>query len=540
MFHEIRRRSSKVGSLSLASAFHYLSTLSSAHLNALINDRVRIGSLDDAQKLFDENPQSRNVASWNCMLNGYTRHGRIRCAIRMFDEMTERDVVSWNTMLAGFRWAGDPERAIQHFFQMERLGFGSTEFTLTTVVSAASETGFSALVPQLHGRAVHLAFQSNAFVGTALIGGYANLGDCTAVRQAFNEIILKNIASWNALISAYMGLGFIGEARAAFEMMPEQNIVSWTSLVNGYICNKMLDEASHCFDRMPEKNVVSWTAMISGYEQSGLFIQSIEFFHLMRNSGIQPNEATLSTVLSACAGCSSLLFGRQIHAFILKLGIPLDVILLSSLVNMYAKCGDMDAAAQIFNTMRIKNLISWNSIIGGYARHGLPLQALDEFKRMNRDCTMPDHITFVSVLSACAHGGLVEEGERYFELMEREFSIKAGLKHYTCMVDLYGRAGLLNKAEKFIQVMPFEPDVVMWGALLAACGMHSSLELGSRAAECIYSLEKDHPAIYLLLSKLHGDKGAWNQAIELREMMRETGAKKQKGTSWIESSSVLA
>ncbi|XP_058084038.1 pentatricopeptide repeat-containing protein At4g02750-like [Magnolia sinica] len=530
--------SSMFGSLLIATfnTFDSIPSLSSSHLNATINDHIRNGRLLDAWKLFDENPQCRNVCSWNSMMNGYIRHDRIRCARRLFDEMPERDVVSWNTMLAGFRRAGDSEQAIQHFLQMERVGLRSTEFTLSTVISVASEAGCVILVPQLHARAIRLAFESNAFVGTALIGGYANLDDCIALHQVFDEVSLKTVALWNSLISGYMDLGFVGEARAAFETMPERNIVSWTSLVNGYVCNRMLDEASCCFNRMPERNVISWTVMISGYEQNGRFFESLELFLSMRESGIQPNQSTLSAVLSSCAGCSSLLIGRQIHVCILKSGLPVDVVLSSSLVDMYAKCGDVDAAVHIFESMENKNLVSWNSIIGGYARHGLSARALEQFKRMTEDGPRPDHITFVSVLSACGHGGLVVEGERYFASMEGEYGIKAGMEHYTCMVDLYGRAGHLDKAVKFIETMPFEPDVVIWGSLLGACGVHSSLEIGSHAAKSIHSLEQDHPAIYMLLSKIHGDRGAWDKVIELREMMKKMGAKKQKGSSWVESS----
>ncbi|KAF6155817.1 hypothetical protein GIB67_039148 [Kingdonia uniflora] len=318
--------------------------------------------------------------------------------------------------------------------------------------------------------------------------------------------------------------------------MEGRNVVSWTTLVNGCIYNKKLDEARFYFDKMPEKNVVSWTVMISGYERDGRFLDALEMFVSMWNSGVGPNQFTCSSIVSACAGCSCLFFGRQVHGNIFKFGLPIDVILSSSLVDMYAKCGDISSAVIIFESIPVKNSASWNSIIGGYARHGFGIKALEEFERMKRHGVEPDEITLVNVLSACAHVGLVEEGEMHFESMGREYGIEAGKEHYTCMVDLFGRAGLLDKAETLIRKMPFEPDVVVWGALLGACGLHSSLELGIFAAEELYKLQQDHPAVYSLLCKIHGNKGVWTSVTELRKMMKDMKARKQKAGSWIESS----
>ncbi|KAJ8620517.1 hypothetical protein MRB53_029046 [Persea americana] len=520
----------------MINAFCSISSSSPKFLNAMINDHVRNGRLIDARKLFDENPHGRNVTSWNSMLNGYIKNDQIRLACQLFDEMPERDVVSWNTLLAGFRRIGDSEQVVRRFVQMERIGVIPTEVTFTTVISAISNIGFEALVQQLHARVILLAFSSNVFVATALIGGYANLGDSIDLRIVFDEISVKNVTSWNALISGYMKLGCMDEARLAFETMPGRNIVSWTSLVHGYVCNKMPDEARCCFDKMPERNVFSWTVMISGYEKNGKFVEALELFLSMRESGVCPNQSTFSSALSACAGCSSLFIGKQVHVGILKSGLPLDVVLLSSLVDMYAKCGHVNAAIRAFEAMPEKNLVSWNSTICGFARHGFGVKALEQFERMKKHGIRPDYITFVSLLSACGHGGFLEEGERYFSSMERDFGIKPRIEHYACMVDLYGRAGQIDKAEKLIREMPFEPDVVVLGALLAACGVHSDLEHGLVAAELMYKLERDHPAIYSLLSKIYGDRGGWNEVIELRKVMKEMGAKKQKGSSWIQPS----
>ncbi|KAA8549058.1 hypothetical protein F0562_000742 [Nyssa sinensis] len=494
----------------------------------MINGYVRNGDLNAARKLFDQNTSSRNVVSWNSMITGYVKHDHMPHAQLLFDQMPVRDVVSCNTILSGLYKIKNPEGIYHSILQMGRIGLRPNEFTFSIVITAFLNTVFNVLIPQLHGLILCLALNSSVFVGSSLMRGYTDLRNCEGLHQVFDEILVKDVTSWNALILGYMDLGLTAKARRAFELTPEKNVVSWTTLVNGYITNKKLNEAWSLFNKMSERNVVSWTVMINGYVQNDKFVCALEVFLSMLRSGARPNHFTFSSVLEACAGCSSLLMGKQIHSNVLKFGMPLDVILSTSLVDMYAKCGDIEAAFSIFESIPKKNRVSWNSIIGGYARHGLATRALEEFERMMKCGVRPDEVTFVNVLSACSHGGLIEEGERHFNLMGTKYGIQAGIEHYTCMVDLYGRAGHLEKAEKLIKGMPFEPDVVVWGAFLAACGLYSSLELGEFAAEGVYKLESDHPAVYSMLSKIHGEKGVWGTVFELRKMMKERHAKKQK------------
>ncbi|XP_057461492.1 pentatricopeptide repeat-containing protein At4g02750-like [Actinidia eriantha] len=527
-----------LGTVFLATS-RQICTISTAHLNDMINGYIRNDKMNNARQLFDENPLSRNVVSWNSLFSGYIKHDQIHLAQQVFDEMPVRDVISWNIMLSGLHKMRNPRGIYHCFLQMGRDGLRPNEFTFSILISALVNTGFSLLIPQSHGLAFQLSLNSSLFVGSALMRGYTYFRDRKSLCQVFDEISVKDVTSWNALVLGYMELGLPGEARRAFDMIPEKNIISWTTLVNGYICNKKLDESRSIFDECSERNVVLWTAMISGYVQCGEFVHALELFLLMWKSGTRPNQFTFSSALDACAGCSSLLTGKQVHSNMLKSGIPSDVILSTSLVDMYAKCGDIEAAFCMFESMPKKNLVSWNSIIGGCARHGLATRALEVFERMTMSGVEPDRITFVNVLSACVHGGLVEEGKRHFNSMGTDYGIKAEMEHYTCMVDLYGRAGFLERAVKLIEGMPFEPDVVVWGTLLATCSLHSSLELGEFAAKGIRTLQKDHPAVYLLLSKIHSEQGIWDTVIELRKMMKHRRAKKQKAGSWIESSIVV-
>lgn len=509
-------------------------TVTSPMLNYMIDAYIQHNHINHARKLFDENPSSRNLVSWNMMMTAYVKHYKMERAHELFDQMPLKDTISWNIMLSGFHRTTNSDGLYQCLLQMGRASVAPDEYTISTLLRAVISTELDILVPQVHARAIHLALNLNVFVGSSLIRAYASLRDEEAFKRAYDDILAKDVASWNALVSGYMEMGNLDDAQTTFDVMPQRNIISWTTLVNGYIRNKRINKARSVFNKMIERNVVSWTAMISGYVQHKRFMDALKLFLLMFKSETRPNHFTFSSVLDACAGCSSLLTGMQVHMCVIKSGIPEDVISMTSLVDMYAKCGDTDAAFRVFESIPNKNLVSWNSIIGGYAMHGLATRALEKFDRMKKVGVTPDEVTFTNVLSACVHAGFVEEGEKHFTSMLTKYGIRAEMEHYTCMVDLYGRAGKFDEAEKLIKNMPFEPDVVLWGALLASCGLHSNLELGEYAAERIRKLESNHPVSYSVLSKIQGEKGIWSSVNELRAMMKERQVKKQKAISWVE------
>ncbi|VFQ85825.1 unnamed protein product [Cuscuta campestris] len=513
-------------------SFYRSSSTLSISLNRAINGRIRSSDLDGARQLFDQNPGTRNLVSWNSMIMAYFRKNQGRHAEELFDEMPHRDVVSWNTMLSGFRRANHPHRVHAFFRRMIGAGESPNELTFAVAISAFLRTELNVLVPQLHSRVLCSGVNLNVFVGSALMRGYTDLGSCRSLDRVFSEISSeRDAAPWNVLILGYMEFGLVSKAQQAFDLMtPEKNSVTWSTLLNGYVKNKDLGTARRVFDKMGEKDVVTWTTMVKGYVQEGDLAAALDLFLLMLASHTRPNQFTFSSMLDACAGRSSLSTGIQVHAWVLKMGIPLDVVLSTSLVDMYAKCGDIGSAFRVFDAMEGKNLASWNSIIGGFAKHGLGTRAVEEFERMLESGTGPDGITFVNALSACVHGGMVVEGERIFKSMAGEHGVEAEMEHYACMVDMYGRAGELEKAEALIrEVMPFEADVVVWGAFLEGCGLHSCPQGREVAARQIIKLERDHPAAHSALSSSTnvlplGEKGE-NEAWR---------AKKQKAGSWVE------
>ncbi|WZY82473.1 pentatricopeptide repeat-containing protein At2g13600-like [Brassica napus] len=509
-------------------------TIPTATLNRLINDHLRDDSLVEARRIFNQNRTSLDISTWNMMISAYVQRGLMLEAHQVFDKMPVRDVVSWNTMFMGLKKTKDPESALRHFIEMRRSGLNPDELTIAAIIDAVSGPGSKVLVLQIHTLAIRLGLSLSVYTGSALLRGYTSFRDLRGLERVFKEILLKDVVSWNVLIMGYMKLGFVEDGERAFAEMPERNIVTWHTMLIGYINNMEMDKARDFFDKMSQRNVFSWTVMINGYVQCREFKVALLLFREMVESwSNSPSHYTFSSVLKACAASSSLLMGRQVHSMITKRGMACDVVLSTSLIDMYAKSGDITAASGVFKSMPVKNPASWNSMIGGFARHGLGGEALEEFEKMVQCGYKPDQVTFINLLSACAHAGLVEEGEKQFMLMGR-FGITAEKEHYACMVDLLARAGHLDKAERLIKGMPFEPDFVIWGALLGACGLHSCLELGEVAAKGISRLRREHPAAYDVLCRVHGEKGDWTSVMELRRLMRKTKAKKQDASSWIE------
>ncbi|CAN8285894.1 unnamed protein product [Cochlearia groenlandica] len=509
-------------------------TIPTTTLNRLIDYHLRNDSLVEARRLFNLNPTSLDDSTWNKMISAYVHRGLLSEAHKVFDEMPVRDLMSWNTMFMGLKKTRDPESVVRLFLEMRRSGLNPDDLTLPVIIDSVSSR-FKSLIVQLHALAIRLGLSVSAYTGSSLLRGYTSLRIFKNLRRVFDEISVKDVVSWNVLIMGYMKLGSVEDGERAFDEIPERNIITCHMMLIGYINNMKIDKARIFFDTMIQRNVFSWTVMINGYVQCREFKVALMLFQEMVGTwNNRPSHYTFSTVIKASAASSSLLMGRQVHSMITKRGMSIDIILSTSLIDMYAKSGDITAASYAFKSMPMKNPASWNSMIGGFARHGLGVNALKEFEKMMESGYKPDQVTFINLLSACAHAGLVEEGEKQFMLMGK-LGISAEKEHYACMVDLLARAGQLDKAEKLIKGMPFEPDVVIWGALLGACGMHSCLELGEVAADGISKLRREYPAAYDVLCKVHGEKGDWSNVVELRMLMKKSKVMKQDASSWIES-----
>jgi pentatricopeptide repeat protein len=470
--------------------------------NNMVAGYVSCGDMDNARQLFSEMAE-RNTVSWTTMIAGYAKWGSAEDARRLFDRMPARNFISWTAMISAYAQQGQFKQAFEFFCEMQRAGMKSDQFTFGSILSACA--GLQALEEgkQVHTGIIKSGFESDVFVGSAIVDMYAK---CRGM----------------------------DDAHKLFDKMSTQDVYAWTALIAGYTRCGRMEFARQLFDKIPEQNVVPWNAMISGYVQYGFGEEGLKLFSQMHQGGLKQDSWTFSSVLSACASLAALGYGKHIHSQIIKNGFESSMSVNNALVTMYFKCGTIDNAHQIFNKMSDKNAISFNAMIVGYAQHGCGKEVLQLFEQMVEAGNNPDHITFIGVLSACSHAGLVDEGFLYFDAMSQDHGITPTMDHYACMIDLLGRAGRLNKAEDFINCMPFEPDARVWGALLGACCIHGNIALGKQAAEYLIQFEPQNDGTYILLSNIYASAGMWDDVAMVRKAMEDMGLKKKAACSWIE------
>ncbi|XP_031248619.1 pentatricopeptide repeat-containing protein At1g08070, chloroplastic-like [Pistacia vera] len=433
----------------------------------------------------------------NNLLNFYAKCGKSSgLAWRVFEEMTKRDVVSWNLMIGAYMEHGEIDCAMGLFdFMPER-----SIVTWNSVVSGLSKEGNMELA-----------------------------------RSVFEKMPEKNEVSWNSMISGYARIGDMEAAKCIFNQMQEKSIVSWTALISGYATIGDLESASSFFNLMPFKYVVTWNAMISGYVNNKKFDLGLSVFHQMLTEGnCKPDHSTLTSVLSACSHLGSLEHGKWIDSYIKKKKFQLSIPLGNALIDMFAKCGDLESAKAVFDKMDNRCIITWTAMISGLAVNGQCSEALNLFPRMKFDGIKPDHVIFIAVLSACTHGGLVEEGKWVYKQMVEEYNIKPRIEHYGCMIDLLGRAGKLEEAARFIESMHLKPNAVIWATLLSACKTHGSGEMLESVGKIFLDQEPSNPDYLMLVSNLSAAAGQWEEFSSFRVAMRQHGVEKVPGCSSIQ------
>lgn len=459
--------------------------------------------LGDAKMLFNEMPE-RNVVSWNVMLNGYAKAGLIDLARDFFERMDDKDVVSWGTIIDGYVQVGRLPEALTLYLEMVHTGLGPNDVMIVDIISACGQAVALKEGKQFHAIAMKKGFDCYDFMQATIIHFYAACKEVSLACLQFRVGSKHHLANWNALIS-------------------------------GLIRNGRIDEAMRLFEEMPERDVFSWSSMISGYSQNEKPELALQLFHEMVIRGFKPNEITMVSVLSAIASLGKLDEGRWAHKFIHSNSIPLNDNLSAAVIDMYAKCGSISSALDVFQQMKDKacDVSPWNAMICGSAMHGHTELALRIFSDLQGCEIRPNSITFIGVLTACCHVGLVEVGEQHFKNMKSVYNLEPNIKHYGCMVDLLGRAGKLKEAEELIRSMPMKADVVIWGTLLAASRTHGNTEIGERAAESLAELEPSHGPSRVLLSNIYADAGRWGDAFLVRQTMQNQGLMRSPAYSGI-------
>lgn len=462
--------------------------------------------------------------------------GAIHYAHQLFVHITEPDIFMWNTVIRGSAQSSNPLNAISLYTQMENRDVKPDNFTFPFVLKACTKLSWVKMGFGIHGRVVKYGFESNTFLRNTLIYFHANCGDLSVARALFDGSAMREVVPWSALTAGYARRGELGVARQLFDEMPVKDLVSWNVMITGYVKQGEMESARKLFDEAPKRDVVTWNAMIAGYVLCGSHEQALEMFEEMRHVGEKPDEVTMLSLLSACADLGDLDVGQKIHCNILDLcSGDLSILLGNALIDMYAKCGSIERALEVFRGMRDRDVSTWNSVIGGLAFHGHAEESINLFMEMRRLKLRPNEITFVGVLVACSHAGKVEEGRGYFNLMRSEYKIEPNVRHCGCMVDMLGRAGKLNEAFEFMESMEIEPNAIVWRTLLGACKIHGNFELARRANERLLEMRRDQSGDYVLLSNIYASRGEWDGVEKVRKLMDDSGVRKEPGCSLVEA-----
>ncbi|OMO57948.1 hypothetical protein COLO4_34962 [Corchorus olitorius] len=476
------------------------------------------------------------------VINFYSKVGLVEDAELVFDTMNGKDVVTWNLMISTYVQCGLIEKALNmcHTMRSQNLRFDCV--TLSSILTAAAKSSNKKLGKEGHCYCIRHNLQADVVVASSIVDMYAKCGRIDCAAQVFSSTTNKDIILWNTLLAAYADIGHSGEALKLFyEMQLESvppNVTTWNSVILGFIRNHQLNEAIDFFSQMQplgvQPNLITWTTLFTGLAQNGFQNEAVQFFQKMQESGIKPNTVSITSALSACTNMTSFLHGRAIHGYCIRHEFGSQVSVSTALVDMYAKCGSLSQAKRVFDGIVNKEVPVYNAMISAYALHGQAGEALAVYKHLDEAGIEPDDITFTSVLSACSHTGLVNEGLEIFFDMVSKHHTRPSMEHYGCVVSLLSRSGDLDEAIRFIHTMPYEPDAHIIGSLVAACKEQNEIELVEKLSNYLLEMEPDNSGNYVAISNAYAAAGRWDNASKIRDSMKGKGLKKSPGCSWIE------
>ncbi|OMP06286.1 hypothetical protein COLO4_08216 [Corchorus olitorius] len=507
------------------------------------------------------------------LLDMYSKCSDLASARNVFDEMITRNVVSWNTMISAYCRGSRVTKAVQLLKEMLVLGFELSESSFISVVGACTnlQLGLS-----MHCCIFKLGLlQCGIPLANSVMNMYIKFGSIDGARSIFDTMNERSVLSWTTIIGGHVNAGNLVEAFNLFNGMRQaggvsQDMVLFVKIISGCVQtgnlllassihslvlksgydgedlmhNLVLNMYAKCgdivsarrvFEMVDEKCIYLWTSMIAAYAQFGYPAEALDLFKSLIRTGLKPNEATLATVLSACADLGSLTVGKDIEQYVKLNGLASNRKVQTSLIHMFCKCGSIEKAEEVFAGVLHKDLAVWSSMINGYAIHGMGNEALDLFHWMQMSEVLNlDHTVFTSILLACSHSGLIEDGLKYFKSMKKDYGIEPSIEHYTCLVDLLGRAGHFDLALETIREIPVQVQAQVWAPLLSACRKYRNVELGEYVAKKLLSLNPGNIGNYVLMANIYTSGGKWKEAAITRSMMRKRGLVKEPGCSQIE------
>lgn len=505
----------------------------------------------------------------NAVTNMYVRCGRKLDAVKVFDEIADPDVVSWAQRIAA---SCDGAEAFELFKVLLFNGLEMNEYTMINILSVVAGERMLRPGKQIQVFCYKVGFLELVSVGNAFISMYGKCGQVDDTRHIFDDMTCRDSVSWNSLIAGYSENGFIGQAIEMFYHMRESSlqpnnytmasileaVSNSTSpmqamqihshmiksgflsddsmiscLITTYSRSSVVCESERIFSEVDKKNVVHVNALANALVYAGCHTAALEFFQTIWGSYPEVDSSTFSIILKACGAVTDLTQGRAIHCLALKARFDQDTFVESAVIDMYCKCGSIEDAEKAFSNISTDNLVAWNAMIMGYAQHGCYHEVSDLFNNMSKFGVKPDEITYLAILTSCCHVGLVREALSYLDCMFELHGVIPQLEHYACMVDLFGRVGLVEYAKKTIDQMPVPPDAHIWQILLSACNIHGNVDLGRVAASKLLELQPDNESAYVLLSNLYASSGKWNDVEKVRKEMKEKSVRKEAGSSWI-------
>ncbi|KAL5802154.1 hypothetical protein ACOSQ3_030612 [Xanthoceras sorbifolium] len=498
-------------------SLHFPLTVTNHHPQSLTSHTIKTHLLQSFNSPFELKQVHAHLVKTNTPLSNLplTRVGFVSArtpsftyAQQIIAEAGASQVFVWNSCLKMFAESKNPGDAILLFYQLRQFDVLPDSFTCSFVLKACMT-----MLDLCNGKIVH--------------GYVEKLG------------LKSNLYLSNVVVNLYAVCGEMGDARLLFEKMSQRDIVTWNILVTQLIKSGDIVEACELFRRMPERNVRSWTAMISGYVQCGKPKEAVELFSEMEEAGMRPNEVTVVAVLAACADLGALDLGRRVHKYSNRSAFRRNVTVSNTLIDMYVKCGSLEDARRVFDGMEERTIFSWSAMIQGLAIHGKAEEALRIFYKMIETGMKPNGVTFIGILHACSHMGLIDEGRNFFSSMTKDYGIIPQIEHYGCIVDLLSRGGLLQEAYEFIMNMPMKPNGIIWGAVLGGCRLHKNVDLAEEATRHLHQLDPLNDGYYVVLSNIYAEAEQWEDVARVRRLMRNQGVKKTPGWSSITVNGVV-
>ncbi|XP_021891219.1 pentatricopeptide repeat-containing protein At3g29230-like [Carica papaya] len=387
-----------------------------------------------------------------------------------------------------------------------------------------------------------MGFESDVSMANSLIDMYCKCGDLLYAHKLFDRMPVRDVASWTSMICGYCNMGKIKESVVLFERMKvegfEPNKFTWNAMIAGYASRGDSKSALLLFNRMRGEglvpDLVTWNAMISGFAQSQKAAEALEMFRDMLFSGIRPNQVTVTGLLPACGLTGAIHRGREIHGLIYRMSLDINAFIASALIDMYSKCGSMEAARNVFDLIPVKNIASWNAMIGCYGKHGMFDAAMELFERMKKEGIQPNQVTLASLLFTCSHSGEIEKGLRIFKSLQENYAVEVNKEHYGCVIDMLCRSGKMVEAYELVKEMPFRVTESIIGAFFHGCKIYGKRDLAKMMAEEILGMDLKKPGGFVTLSNIYAADGDWNEVQNVRNVMKKKNVNKSPGLSLVE------